>query len=1162
MAMILRLLGLYVCAMMAVAAPPGGGTGGSTGDGLYGSYYNYNNNPQYLAFNGTPVLQRVDPTINFNWSTVSPATNVQQTQFAVAWTGAIEFPTSDYWAINTESDDGIRVYIDFNDPIGSGRSAVFNGSDELINDWTQHAQTADYWGFQYIARGLYPIRIEYFQNLGAAIAQLNWISYKAYLQGGYWQTVPQADLYSLQGPSLQGITQPCGSSNTLELLFSAAIDPSSATQLTNYQINGGASILSASVDPNNASGVILTTTTLSAGTSYTVTVNQLLGSNGYAVAANSAATLIEQSGTQYAPGLQGTYYDQNGVAFAFFTGNSVQRIDAPINFNWGFQNSPITGIPGIDFSTRWIGYVQVPRNDDYTFSVTSDDGNRLSLNGQNIINDWTLQSATTASSGPIALKAGQYYPIDLDYFQHLGFASVVLSWQSRHIASQVIPASQLFYCQASLIAAISISASAQASTCSPQSVTFTMLDSSGAAMTAYTGSLQISTSSGHGSWSLGPAAQGSLSANGDTGGAIYTFSPADQGQVTLLLNDVHADDLVISASSSGVSGQSSSVSFRDDAFVISSIDPIGNDVVAGRPQQLQAQLWTRNGSGGAQCQVATAYNGSYNLKAWVQRGPLDPGGNAPNIAGVALPNSEPGSNNISLNFVAGSAQFTLGSDDVGQVALNLVDDSSGFAVNLTGGNNVIGGSGPLWAIRPFGFAIDFSGDRLANGLTDAALSYADNANDSPYFVKAGDNFSMTVQAVLWQSSQDTNNDGQPDPGSNLIGDPVTPHFNATVNLAPLQILPNPGNVGTFSPTSVSGFSNGTATTTASYSEVGIIQLTASLNNYLGGINLVQGQAPDVGRFVPDHLALLSGSGQLTPACASGFTYMQQMMQAGFTLVAQNLANNTTTNYTGNFAKLQLNSPASVDLFPRAVDLGTTITPLSARLSLGTMNGNTWTNGQSNAVSMPLSLNAASKPDGSFDHFNVGLASVDSDGIGLNGFNLASSGGTTPDAVALGSTSERYGRLWISDANGSELLPLNVPVSAQYYTSVGGGNSDFVLNTLDNCTSLPLSPSGSNASYGDYQLIDPQGGLTLQSTQPSYVTPYQALLLGGQTQVQLSAPGVTGAILLSLPQAPAWLQIFPYNAGQSGVTATTPSGLASFGIYSGRAPVIYWHPVYR
>ncbi len=1159
------LIALLLPAPCIAAAP------GSSGDGLLGSYYNYSSNPQTLALgnqpysltlSGTPVLQRIDPTINFNWSTSAPASMVQQTQFAVAWTGAIQFPRSDSWALQTQSDDGIRVYIDFNDPIGSGQSPNFSLANLLIDDWTLHPQTADYWGFNYVPQGLYPILIEYFQNQGAAVAQLNWLSYQDWLNGAPWQTVPQADLYSLQGPSLQGITQPCGSSNTLELLFSAPLDRVSASKTANYSLDNGAQVLAAGLDPNNADGVILSTSNLTIGSIYHVLVNNVLGSNGYAVAANSSAAVTVQGGTQYAPGLQGNYYNQNGIAYAFFTGQDVSRIDPSINFNWGNQNSPIAGIPGTDFSVRWTGYVQVPRNDSYTFSVTSDDGNRFWLNGNQIINAWQLQSATTDTAAPVNLKAGQYYPIQLDYFQHLGFASVQLSWQSKHLAQQIIPASQLFYCQASLIASISISAAAQASTCTPQPVSFIVLDSSGVPMTAYTGTLQISTSSGHGSWSLGPGAAGSLSSGNDTGSAVYTFSAADQGQVTLLLSDQHADILSIAATSSGASGQSSGVSFSDNAFVITSIDPIGNDVVAGRPQQLQAQLWTRNGSGGAQCQVASTYSGARNLKAWVQRGPLDPGGYAPNIAGNPLPNSPPSSNNISLNFVAGTATFALGSSDVGQLALNLLDDSSGYAVNLSGGNVAISGSSPIWAIRPFGFAIDFSGDRQANGLTDAALSYADNANDTPYFSKAGDNFSVTVQAVLWQSNQDSNNDGQPDPGSNLIGDAPTPHFNASVALAPVEILPNPGNVGVLSPLSISGFSNGSATTSASYSEVGIIQINANLNNYLGGINTVQGNAPNVGRFVPDHLALVAGSGSVTPACSSGFTYMQQMLQAGFTLAAQNLSGTTTSNYVGAFAKLQLNSPGSSDLLPRAIDMGVPATPLSSRLSLGMMSGNTWTGGLSNAISMPVSLNAAAQPDGSFDHFTLGIAPVDSDGIGITGMNLASSGGSSFDAVSLGSSSERYGRLWISDASGSELLPLSMTVSAQYYASVGGGHSDFILNSLDTCTSLPLTPTGSNASYGDYLLSNPQGGVSTSNTQPSYSTPYSALLQNGQTQVQLSAPGVTGSILLSLPQAPAWLRLYPYHSTQAGIAPTTPSGLATFGVYGGRAPVIYWHPTYR
>lgn len=44
-------------------------------------------------------------------------------------------------------------------------------------------------------------------------------------------------------------------------------------------------------------------------------------------------------------GLLGTYYDQNNTPRAYFTGNTLERFDRQINFNWG------GGRPAIGFGT-------------------------------------------------------------------------------------------------------------------------------------------------------------------------------------------------------------------------------------------------------------------------------------------------------------------------------------------------------------------------------------------------------------------------------------------------------------------------------------------------------------------------------------------------------------------------------------------------------------------------------------------------------------------------------------------------------------------------------------------------------------------------------------------------------------------------------------------
>ncbi len=1155
---------LLLASVTWATSPPTSFPPAVSGDGLYGQYYNYAQDP--LGFTppagGTLALTRIDPTINFNWSNnLTPGPTVQQAQFAAIWTGYLYIPYTNFWWFGTRSDDGVQLWANFS---GLGFS---DPNNLIIDDWTLHGSTFDNNGPYYLTPGYYAVQMNYFQNQGYALAQLSWSSWTGPYQP--WAIIPQEYLYSGQPPTVTSTSTygACGALNQIEIDFSTAMN-STMTQARNYSISGsnGINITSAAVNPSNPNSVVLTTNKpMLPGVTYTITINNVTSVSGYIIASNTTANLTPQSGV-LTPGLYGRYFDQNGQANAFFTGHEIDRVDAQIDFPSLSATWPVPGIPWTNFSTEWDGYILAPSSGNYTFSITSDDGDQMSLSGTSIINQWVLQSATTTTSGSVHLTQGHYYPVHLNYFQGPGQAVMELMW-AKAGAPTIIPSSNLFYCAASQLSNLTVTSSSTASTCTPQSVTLSAVDASGNVVTTYTGSVQLSTSSGHGTWALG-SGQGILSNTGtDTGTATYSFSASDQGTVTLQLSDVHADTLQITATSGSVNGLSSPIAFRDNAFVITPVDPQLNSsdslnqvFVAGRPEPMQVQLYTRNGTGGAMCSVATQYNGSYNLQAWITRGSADPGGTAPALGGLSLPSSPPGSNNLTLTFSSGTATFNLTTSDVGQWSLNLLDNSSGFAAALPSGSNTIQGSSSTYVIRPFGFAIDFSGDRLANGLNNAALSYADNANDTPYFAKAGNLFSMTVQAVLWNTAQDVNNDGIPDTGSNLLGDSLAAHFNGTVNLAPVQMLPNPGTVGTLSPASMTSFSGGQSSVYASYSDVGIINIQAQLNNYLGSSSTtpILGVAPYVGRFVPDHLALLSS--QLIPACGSGFTYMQQPMTVNWQLVAQNLANITTVNYYSTFAKLNLNGSQAAGMTFKAANVSSTTTPLSTRLQLGSLSGNAWTAGVTNSLSTSLTLSPLATPDGAYDNFTVGLDAIDSDGIGMTGLNFSSTG-TGNDAVNLGSTRERYGRLWVTAANGSELLPLTLPVTAQYYAAIGGGNSDFITNTLDNCTALNLTPA-SNPNFGAARLVNFQGSLTSGSTTPSYLSPNTATLASGQTSINLSAPAVTGSVELTLPNAPAWLMIYPYNLPISGVSPTTPGGMASFGLYPGRAPIIYWHEQFR
>ncbi len=193
---------------------------------------------------------------------------------------------------------------------------------------------------------------------------------------------------------------------------------------------------STSIGSNSATLSIGNVQAANAG-SYTCIVTNSAGS---VTTAGAALTVKEAPGgidSGNGIGLTGTYFLNVDL-----TGDSVTRTDATVNFDWG-QGSPLTGVPADNFSVRWTGQVQAQFSETYTFSTVSDDGVRLWINGQLLIDNWTVH-APTEDTGTITLIAGQKYDLKMEYFDSGWGAVSTLSWASASTAKQIIPTLQLY----------------------------------------------------------------------------------------------------------------------------------------------------------------------------------------------------------------------------------------------------------------------------------------------------------------------------------------------------------------------------------------------------------------------------------------------------------------------------------------------------------------------------------------------------------------------------------------------------------------------------------------------------------------------------------------------------------------------------------------------
>ena len=128
------------------------------------------------------------------------------------------------------------------------------------------------------------------------------------------------------------------------------------------------------------------------------------------------------SGPDDHAGLKGEYYDNLD-----FTNLKLTRTDPTVNFSWG-SGSPDPSIAPDTFSVRWSGQVMADHTETYTFYTSTNDGVRLWVGGQQIINRWSDGIAT--NTGTISLQAGQWYPITMEYYEGINTASAKLEYSS------------------------------------------------------------------------------------------------------------------------------------------------------------------------------------------------------------------------------------------------------------------------------------------------------------------------------------------------------------------------------------------------------------------------------------------------------------------------------------------------------------------------------------------------------------------------------------------------------------------------------------------------------------------------------------------------------------------------------------------------------------
>ena len=372
---------------------------------------------------GQPVLVRDESAVDYDWGHHAPASGLPLDHFSVRWTALLLFE-EDTYLFKTYTDDGVRLWVD-------GVVVVDRWHDQDVTLYEQQVS---------LSVGYHSVRVEYYENIGNAVAKLWWEHY----------TEPSAPIPTatdwlaeyFDNRNLEGMP--------VRVCRETAIDhdwrdkrPAAGLPRDNFSVRWAA-------DKLFDAGTYVFKTYTDDGVRLWLD-GALIVDRWY----DQHATLCEQEVSVSAGihSLRMEHYDNIGNATAMlwwerlggpavpslwraeYFGNPwligapvLTREETDINYDWG-DAAPVPQVGADEFSVRWTSTIFFGESTSYTFFATSDDGVRVWVDGGLLIDAWADQSATTASAVRYVTEGD--HPVIVEYYDRSGTASVKVWWQKE-----------------------------------------------------------------------------------------------------------------------------------------------------------------------------------------------------------------------------------------------------------------------------------------------------------------------------------------------------------------------------------------------------------------------------------------------------------------------------------------------------------------------------------------------------------------------------------------------------------------------------------------------------------------------------------------------------------------------------------------------------------
>jgi hypothetical protein len=371
---------------------------------------------------GPADLERDDETLDFDWGEGSPGAGIAADRFVARWTKMVVLSAGVY-RFSGARDDGMRVYVD---------------DVPVVDKWTLGNE--EYSVDKVLAGGPHEIRVDYFEGGSGARAKFSYdrVGEVGSAEGG-WAAEYFANRNLTGSPVLtrsdDNIDFDWGGGSPGDGVpadnFSArwtkslAVDEASSYKFTVTGDDGVRLYIDGEI--------VLDKWVQQGATTYTVLRHLTQGTHQvvleyFDAGAGAVAKLrSEQTSEPPPPSPPAEPYAAEYFAGRDLAGTPVlTRTDNGIDFNWG-GDGPGSGVTADNFSARWTRSVTLDEEGSYEFTVTGDDGVRLYLDGEKVLDKWIQQGATTYTVTRRLTQGA--HQIVLEYFEANGDAVAKLRFE-------------------------------------------------------------------------------------------------------------------------------------------------------------------------------------------------------------------------------------------------------------------------------------------------------------------------------------------------------------------------------------------------------------------------------------------------------------------------------------------------------------------------------------------------------------------------------------------------------------------------------------------------------------------------------------------------------------------------------------------------------------